>query len=169
MIIVRRVLPNDAYGFALCKNKSWQSAYRGIVPAEYLEGLSAEKQSEWVRKWITEQKESEFYCVTKDDEIIGVLVVNPCRDEDRPDSGELTAIYLLEEYWDKGYGREMMDFAINALNQMGFDEIIVWVLEENSRARRFYEKFNFVFDGTMKEIEIGKPLVEIRYVRGAGA
>ena len=41
----------------------------------------------------------------------------------------------------------------------------LWVLEANSRARRFYEKCGFTFDGTQKEINIDKPLVEMRYNR----
>ena len=58
----------------------------------------------------------------------------------------------------------MMDYAIDKLKCMEYNEIILWVLEENDRARRFYEKCNFVFDGTKREIEIGKVLIKIRYV-----
>lgn len=39
------------------------------------------------------------------------------------------------------------------------------VLEENIRARRFYEKIGFYHDGTVKEINIGKELKEYRYVK----
>ena len=39
-ITIRRAILDDAYGFTLCKNKSWQSAYRGIVPDDYLDGLT---------------------------------------------------------------------------------------------------------------------------------
>jgi ribosomal protein S18 acetylase RimI-like enzyme len=50
------------------------------------------------------------------------------------------------------------------LKKKGFDKIVLWVLEDNASARRFYEKHGFAFDGTRKEIEIGKKYIELRYV-----
>ena len=74
-------------------------------------------------------------------------------------------MYLLEAFWGKGYGREMMDFSLLELKRMGYGEALLWVLEANSRARRFFEKCGFVFDGSIKEINIDKPLIVMRYVR----
>jgi ribosomal protein S18 acetylase RimI-like enzyme len=54
---------------------------------------------------------------------------------------------------------------INELRSRGYSKISLWVLEENMNARRFYEKSGFVHDGTVKEINIGKPLNEYRYVK----
>ena len=58
----------------------------------------------------------------------------------------------------------MMEYAVMELNGLGYNEIVIWVLEENHRARCFYEKCNFVPDGTQKELCIDKPLVVVRYV-----
>ena len=96
--------------------------------------------------------------------IIGRLVKNKSRDEDKADAGEISAMYLLSEYWDKGYGREMMDFSLSELKRMGHNEVILWVLEANSRARLFYEKCGFTFDGTLKEINIDNLHTHMRYV-----
>ncbi len=64
----------------------------------------------------------------------------------------------------KVYGKEMMNYALNALKSMNCNEVILWVLKQNGGARRFYEKCGFVFDGTEKESTLGKILTEIRYV-----
>jgi RimJ/RimL family protein N-acetyltransferase len=58
----------------------------------------------------------------------------------------------------------MMDYAISELSQAGYQEVIVWVLIDNNRARQFYEKYGFTLDGASKEIEIGEILTEVRYV-----
>jgi ribosomal protein S18 acetylase RimI-like enzyme len=58
----------------------------------------------------------------------------------------------------------MMDFAVSELMRMGCKEVFLWTLEKNIRAKLFYEKYGFVFDGSKKEIQIGKPLPVIRYV-----
>lgn len=161
--LIREAVIKDAYENALCHTMSWRSAYKGIVPDEYLNNISVEERAEKFRYYINESKEYERYCAVYENKIIGILCIGKSRDEDKPDTGEIVAIYLIEEFWGKGYGRQMMNYATDKLKQMGYNEIILWVLEENSRARRFYEKCGFIFDGTKKEITIGKPLIEIRY------
>jgi RimJ/RimL family protein N-acetyltransferase len=162
-IVIRKALPEDAHEYASCHISSWRSAYKGIVPEEYLNNLSVETRAERLRQNLREAKEVLFNCVTYENKIIGILVISKSRDEDKPNAGEIGAIYLIEEFWGKGYGRQMMNYATDTLKHMGYNEIILWVLEENIRARRFYEKCGFGFDGTKKEITIGKPLIEIRY------
>jgi len=46
---------------------------------------------------------------------------------------------LLEKYWGKKYGYAMIIHAIETIKNMKFNEVIIWVLEDNHRARRFYE------------------------------
>ena len=48
---------------------------------------------------------------------------------------------------------------------MGFNKITLWVLEENKKARIFYEKFGFHHDQTVKELNFGKVLNEYLYIK----
>ena len=161
--IIRKALLEDAYERAVCHVSCWRSAYKGIVPDEVLENLSTYEISDKFKKEI-ELKGCLYYCAEYEGRIIGHFNIRKSLDEDKPNAGEVHGIYLIEEYWGKGYGRQMMDCAITSLKQMGYSEIFLWVLEENDRARRFYEKCGFIFDGVKKEEIIGKPLIEIRYV-----
>ena len=165
--IIREVLPEEAYDYTTLHIACWQSAYRKIISEEYMQNMleDIDNRAERCRRDLTTPGEWKFYCAMLDDIMIGRLILCKSRDDDKRDVGEVAAIYLLEEYWDKGYGRKMMDYALNKLEVMGFHEVVVWVLEANHRARRFYEKMGFYHDGTSKEIIIDKPLVEIRYVR----
>lgn len=164
-VTIHKVLPENAYEYTACHIACWQSAYKGIIPDDYLKNMSAEiePRTERLKKNLVELTDFLYYYAAVDNEMIGRLIIGKSRDEDKPDAGEICAIYLLEEYWSKGYGRQIMDYALKTLKCMGYSEIILWVLDENTRARRFYEKFGFVFDGTKKGIEIGKTLIEIRY------
>ena len=164
-ITIRPAKLEDAYEHAVCHISSWRSAYKGIVPDEVLDNLSVEEHVEKFKKRIIELKDVFYYCMLYDNRIIGHFVISKSRDEDKPNTGEIIAFYLIEDFWGKGYGRIMMNYAVETLKNMGYDEIILWVLEDNNRARRFYEKCGFVFDGTKKEIIIGKPLIEIRYTK----
>lgn len=161
--MIRQASLEDAYEYAACHVSSWQSAYKSIIPDEVLDNLSIEQRAERFKQNFNEREDNSRYCAICGDRIVGLLGIGKSRDEDKPDAGEVYGIYLIEEFWGKGYGRDMMNYAVDTLKGVGYNEVILWVLEENSRARRFYEKCNFVFDGTKKEIVIGKPLIEIRY------
>ena len=165
-ITIRKALPEDADIYTVCHISCFQSAYKGIVPDEYLDNMSAEKEQRFERykKTLTDPGDCEYYCVMHEERMIGWLIINKSHDEDKTGICEIWAIYLMEEFWGKGYGKEMLDFAINELKRVEPKEIFLWVFEENNRARRFYEKYGFGFDGTKREVKYGKPLVQLRYV-----
>jgi len=161
-ILIRKALPEDAADYADCVIACWQSAYREIIPEAYLNNMSA-KKAQWVEKYrkkLTDPGDCEYYCAMHGGRMIGFLIINQTHSEN------FWAIYLLEEFWGKGYGTEMLAFAIDKLKCAGHEQICLWVFEENDRARRFYEKHHFVFDGIKRTVDKygGVPLVELRYV-----
>ena len=80
--------------------------------------------------------------------------------------GEIISIYLLPEYFGKGYAKPLFDCSINTLIGAGFNSIYLWVRHENSRAKRFYEKQGFRHNGDTAVITIGgKELIEARYTK----
>lgn len=164
-LLIREAIPADAYKLANVHVLSWQAAYKKIIPDEYLSRLSIEKTAErFAKDFVTYKGKTYYYCAEIDGEIVGNLTVSKCRDDDKPDAGEIIGIYLIPEYWGMGYGQEIMEFGIKKLHQLGYSHSCLWVLEDNIRARKFYEKSGFVFDGSKKEINIGRPLTELRYI-----
>jgi len=167
-IRICKALPKDAYEYAANHIACWQSAYRGVMSDEYLDNMPLEKMAESNRQILSDPGGFACYYAEFGGKMIGRLVLCKSRDEDKADAGEIGAMYLLDAFWGKGYGRAMMDFSLEELKRRGHKEVFLWVLEANTRARKFYEKCGFAFDGTKKEIEmeIDKPLSEMRYVRG---
>ena len=78
------------------------------------------------------------------------------------DSAEIVAIHSLPESWGTGLGHAMLE---EALNQIGNQPVFLWAFKENARARRFYEKHGFHWDGTERVSEFDGAL-EVRYVKG---
>ena len=78
------------------------------------------------------------------------------------DSAEIVAIHSLPESWGTGLGHAMLE---EALNQIGNQPVFLWAFRENRRARRFYEKHGFRWDGTERVSEFDGAL-EVRYVKG---
>ena len=78
------------------------------------------------------------------------------------DSVEIVAIHSLPESWGTGLGHAMLE---EALNQIGDQPVFLWAFKENKRARRFYEKHGFHWDGTERVSEFDGAL-EVRDVKG---
>lgn len=167
-VSVRTAKPRDANGIGVVHVRSWQAIYRDHFPAEFLEGLDPKVRAARWKTFLRDNGESRgTLLVTElDGRIVGFANVGPCRDPELPELGEVRAIYLLPEYWDHGLGRELMAAGLDALTAAGFDEAMLWVLEANARARRFYEKGGWHADGAAKEDEgFGFPIREVRYRR----
>jgi len=138
---------------------SWKTAYKDIVPQQYLDELSENRWSDILRN-----SPNDAFVIMENGVYIGTSSICAARDEKMNGWGEIISIYLLPEYFGKGYGKPLFDNSVNALLNMGFDKIYVWVFEQNMRARRFYEKNGFtLFD--KKTINVGgADLPEVRYI-----
>ena len=81
------------------------------------------------------------------------------------DHGEIISIYLLPEYIGKGYGKQLLSRCVEELKRSGFCDILLWALEDNHRARNFYEKNGFLCSGDYRLDRIGgKELKELLYL-----
>ncbi|MFR5604363.1 MAG: GNAT family N-acetyltransferase [Acutalibacteraceae bacterium] len=62
-------------------------------------------------------------------------------------------------------GKSLLASAAEALRAQGFRKAYLWVLRENDRAIRFYERNGFQFDGVEKTDIRAVPIHEKRYSR----
>ena len=96
--------------------------------------------------------------------LIGTSSVCASRWPDWPGYGEVVSLYLLPEYMGRGLGKALLPAAVERLKERGFRDILLWVLEENQRARRFYEKYGFMQTKRCLICNIGgKDLKEVQY------
>ena len=158
---IRPIRPHEIDDVSRIYALSWKAAYQGIVPQDYLDALKEDRWAPYLAK-------SPFCSLVLMDngEYIGTSAFGKARDEAMPGWGEIVSIYLRPEYFGLGYGEKLLDAVVNALSDKGYADIYLWVLAENMRARRFYERNQFHHNGDTKTIEIGgAKLPEMRYVR----
>lgn len=170
---VRPATTGDVDRIAHVHVRSWQSAYPGLMPQDYLDAQDpAQRAVQW-RRWFDEPP-PRLHVVVADhpeDGVIGFAVVAPYRAEEgevHPGEhvGELGAIYALAEHWGTGVGRGLIDAAVGELVAEGFTEAVLWVIEGNARARRFYEAAGWAPDGATKlDPRGGWDIPEVRYRR----
>ena len=137
---IRAARTADAAQLALVHVRSWQSAYRGLVPQEYLDGLDpALRLVRWERILTQLDPVSGGVLVAEDgSRLQGFVGYGPSRDADTNprETGEITVLYLLPEVWGQGIGRQLMTAAVSGLTAAGYDQAVLWVLDSNARARR---------------------------------
>ncbi|MGW2217083.1 N-acetyltransferase family protein [Nonomuraea sp. NPDC001684] len=167
---IRQATPADAQALAEVHVRSWQAAYRGLLPQDHLDGLDpAARRPGWER-WLagTAWPRQGTLVAEADGRVVGFAGVLPARDDDADGAtvAEVAAIYLTPESWGRGIGRALMDAALATLTEAGYREAVLWVLDANVRARRFYEAAGWHDDGVTKDDgSRGFVLTEVRYRR----
>ena len=79
--------------------------------------------------------------------------------------GELYALYVAPAWWSTGTGRALMGSVLTALTETGYSGVVLWVLADNARARRFYERAGFAPDGVTNILTGLGGVLELRYAR----
>lgn len=156
---VRPARAGDEGELARVHVESWQSAYRGIFPADFLRDLDVERR----RLWFESRIEGGHGLLVAD---AGGLPVGFCifGDSTEPGWGEVYAIYVHPDHWGSGHGAALLSAAEEALAEQGLDRALLWVLEKNQQARAFYERSGWVLGRQFKLEEIGGTQVtEVRY------
>jgi ribosomal protein S18 acetylase RimI-like enzyme len=166
--VIRAARVADASQIAVVHVRSWQGAYRGLLPQVYLDGLDpAERVGRWERS-LAEANDGRNGVLVADASgtLLGFVGYSPSRDGDVDPArvGEIDAIYLLPSAWGQGVGRRLMGAALTRLAEAQFDQVTLWVLDSNGRARRFYEAGGWLADGARKmEESRGFPIAQVRY------
>lgn len=163
--MLRRATVGDAEALAEVHVRSWQAAYTGIFPEEFLDSLDRERRARWWRRFIGD---GATVHVSEVDDVVGFCTAG---DSDDDGWGEVFAIYVLPEHWGAGHGRELLMAGESGLAAAGHERALLWVLEANGRGRRFYERQGWTAGRPIRVEEIGGiQVTELRYekrLRGA--
>lgn len=165
--ILRSATVDDAPAIARIHVETWRFAYRKILPADFLAGLSIEKRTQGWRKNLSEKRDS-VWVAELAGTVVGWVSFGPCRDdgEGEAEQGEIYALYLDAPFQRSGLGQALMSAAerqlVSFLPQAR--RISLWVLQQNEPARRFYARFGYATGSREKAVPIGgESFTEVRY------
>jgi RimJ/RimL family protein N-acetyltransferase len=158
---IRRALPADAPAIATVHVRSWQAAYPGLVPQPYLDRLTPESRlASWWETLSADPVAGTGTLVLVDEpegegEVVGFAHFGRAGDDGGHQAvgqavGEVMTIYLDPTVWGRSLGATLLEAATRELAAAGIETATLWVLETNSRARRFYERLGWRADGTTK-------------------
>ena len=134
-LTIRRGLLSDAETLYAIHRESAITAYVRIFPPDRYRFPDAEMRAHWVAS--LGDDETDVVIAERDDRPVGFAGVSP---------GWLKNLFVVPNEWGRGAGSALHDEAVQLLRAKD-DGARLWVLEENERARRFYERRGWVFDG----------------------
>ena len=169
-VVVREAVPGDAEAIGRVRHASWQVAYSGLMPADYLADLDVDGFVLGARRMLDHAGADRVtvYVAELGGDVCGFASVGPTRDvdEDRAAVGELYAIYLDPVVWRNGVGQHLQDVALDRLRAEGYRGATLWVLATNNSSCAFYERTGWRADGSTSGYTAGAAVLdEIRYRR----
>ncbi|GAC1351745.1 MAG: GNAT family N-acetyltransferase [Polyangiales bacterium] len=178
--MVRCVLPSDAEAIACVHVAAWHAAYRGLMPDAVLDAVTLESRiARWKQNLTAPNPALHTAVLEREGRVIAFASSGPNRDQpgqlepgrdqfqhNKPESterqcGEVWALYAHPDSWGTGAGRVLLADALVHFERGGFQVVMLWVLEGNARAIRFYERAGFRFDGGKRD-EGGLPRRRMR-------
>lgn len=164
---IRRAIEHDAGAIAEIHVASWVFTYRSLVPDAFLDSLSVEeRRRKWERITANPDSATRVWVACDGDDIIGFGSTGVSSHGDRSESlAELFTLYLRPDWIGRGVGQHLVRHALDDLAARGFTAVILWVLEANAAARRFYERGGWRLDGGTQVNELG---MQVRYRRSLG-
>lgn len=149
--MIRPATAADAAAIGEVHVASWQAAYAGLIPDDFLARLSAETRA---ASWARRIGDGGPVLVAEEDGVIaGFAAYGP---------GQLFALYLLPEFWGRGLGRALHDRVVEELSG---DSAVLWVLATNERAKAFYVRRGWVADGASQTETIDNGRVTLEELR----
>lgn len=162
-ISIRKAESKDAPALGRIQVMSWRSAFRNIASDAYLDNMVNEEHQAEDWKEILADAEQVIFVAEKENQLVGYAWAHKEDNQEIPWDAELISMHILPEYKRQGLGRRLFAATAKQLKQKDCKSICLWVLEDNSPSRRFYEALGGQLSGR-HQIELGdKHLTEVAY------
>lgn len=164
---IREMALADCRSVAEIRVGGWQTAYVGMLPQTYLDRLDVDADAERRRGYLKKgDGEAVNLVAERHGEVVGWACHGPYREgEVRTREAELYAVYVRPGHISTGVGHALLQESAQRCAAAGHERILLWVLKENARARRFYEAHGFAPDGAEEPFLVdGVTVPEVRYV-----
>lgn len=180
--MIRSASPADAAQIAAVQRASWLAAYQGLISRQVIDRVTAPDGGARIRQSFRTRPWQRMIAAVSVSAIVGYASFGPEQDVleapwPHPQTAagadgqvaELYALYVHPDWWSTGTGRALMDRSLARVAAAGYTSITLWVLQDNSRARRFYGRAGFAADGARHVLDDLGGVTEIRYRRPLSA
>ena len=178
MVVIRSGSAADAAQVAAVQREGWFAAYEGIITHGIIDRVTAPDDGARVRQTFRTRPWQRMIVAVVETDVIGYASFGPEVDVqgapwpypltqagEQGRVAELYALYVHPAWWSTGTGRALMDRVLARTSAAGYPSIALWVLRDDSRARRFYERRTDLADGASNVLGGLGGVTEVRYRR----
>jgi GNAT superfamily N-acetyltransferase len=171
---VRPGRPQDARAIAAIHVRSWRATYAGTLSPAALERLDIDRRAAlWRRRLATPPPGQATLVAEVAGRPAGFLLLGPTPDADHDPTttGHVLSVHVAPDVTGQGVGRALLEAAVQTLADTGHQDATLWVVVDNQRARRFYQRAGWTPDGVSRrqplavEGESGDEVTVVRYRR----
>ena len=190
MVVIRAGSAAHAAQIAAVQRETWFAAYEGIIAPEVIDRVTVPDDGARVRQSFRTRPWQRMLVAVDPGPadpgaghagaggIVGYASFGPetdvlnapwphplSADGEGGRVAELYALYVRPAWWSTGTGRALMEKVLARSAAAGYRSITLWVLRDNQRARRFYERAGFAPDGATNVLTGLGGVHEVRYRR----
>jgi ribosomal protein S18 acetylase RimI-like enzyme len=163
-MIFREATAGDGVAIAWLHAESWRSAYRGIFSDDFLHHRAhEERRDSWQARFSGSESQPFFVLLAENNgQLAGFACMFPEKD---PVWGSyLDNLHVAPGLTGQGIGRSLLSEVVRRLAMNGLRcGLYLWVVEQNHRAREFYEKAGGTIVGSEPHImPDGQSVVALR-------
>ncbi len=165
-ITIRDAREVDVEPIADIHVRTWQHAYRGLMPDPYLDQLSvSDRLALWTRVMERPPPRSTLLVAEANGAIAGFAMAGPSGDDAASETtAQLFTIYVEPGRMGRGVGSALLHQMEQRLASAGFAEATLWVLTGNERGRGYYERHGWHPDRTTRREQLwGATVDEVPY------
>lgn len=135
---------------------AWKDAYKDIFSPEYINNNTSENRKQECVEFIANNNNKYYFILSQNIPLgiikISIKQINLC---------EIESIYFLNEHRGNGYGTQVIDFIKKIYRDY---KVILWVLEKNDKAIRFYKNNGFIWSGKKRIINRGYDYYQVQFI-----
>lgn len=99
------------------------------------------RELEYITSFLDERRD--IFVMMCDRNIIAYCAAQSCSIKQFNDCVEIKDLYVLPEHQRKGCGKKLLSHTLRKMRVKGYMHAFLYTAENNTNARRFYEKFGF--------------------------
>ena len=149
---IRQARPEEAQSLATVQERASVAGLAHIFPPELYPYPRESVQARWIAA--VGDAAARVLIARTDEAPVGAACVR---------EGWLDGLYVVPELWGTGLADSLHDRALELVRGFGSDSCRLWVLEDNARARRFYERRGWRENGETRVVPYPPNPLDIGY------
>lgn len=138
-------------------NTNWKKAYSNYISPLLLNEEGCKERANELRHDFQSKRLSE-YVWEEQGHVLALLSIGDTADTDKKGAFEIWRVYVEPGAQRHNIGSQCLAFSEQEAKKRGYQEVIIWTFQENTKAILFYQKNGYVID---KNEYLSKPYLTV--------